>query len=155
MSTQPLKRWRVVQTVELGAQARDVWDVIGGFYTVHLWHPDITRIEVPPGQTETAALRRLVTSPGRPKTTEELVMMNNDDFHYRYKWHAGQWGEKIKNYVADLRVFDVSMAERSIVQWSSTFDYCEDALSAFYQNGLRVLQERFPLPHKINTQGAA
>jgi Polyketide cyclase / dehydrase and lipid transport len=145
MSTKPQKHWHVIQTVELGAPARDVWELIGGFYTIHLWHPDIIQTEVPPGQTETAALRRLLTFPGQPKTTEELVMMDNADFHYRYKWHSGEWGEKVKNYFADLRVFDLSMAQRSMVQWSSTFDYQEDALSAFYQNGFRVLGDRFPL----------
>jgi hypothetical protein len=155
MSANPLKHWHVVQAVELGGPARDVWELIGGFYTIHLWHPDITRTEVPPDQTQTAALRRLLTFPGQPKTTEELVMMDNDGFHYRYKWHAGQWGENVKNYVADLRVFDLSMAQRSVVQWSSTFDYSEDALSGFYLNGFRVLQERFPLPATTKRKGRA
>jgi hypothetical protein len=146
MSAKRLKRWHVVQTVELGAPACGVWELIGGFYTIHDWHPDIIRTEVPPDQTETAALRRLLTFPKQPTTTEELILMDNKDFHYRYKWHDGEWGENVKNYVADLRVFDLSLAQRCIVQWSSTFDYYEDALSAFYLNGFHVLQERFPLP---------
>lgn len=98
-------------------------------------------------------LRRLLAFSGQPKTTEELVMIDNDDFHYRYKWHAGEWGERVTNYVAHLRVFHLSMAQRSIVQWSSTFDHFEDAVSAFYENGFRVLRERFPLPHKANSRG--
>ncbi len=145
MSKKPYKPWYVVQTVELGAPASEVWKLVGGFYTIHLWHPDIARTEIPPGQTETGALRRLLTFPGQPKTTEELVLMDNDALHYRYKWHAGLWGERIKNYVADLRVFDLTMSKRSIVQWSSTFSYTEDALSEFYENGFRALQKRFPL----------
>lgn len=145
MSKKPLKPWHVVQTVELGAPAREVWRLVGGFYTINTWHPDITRTEVPPRQTETSAIRRLLTFPGQPKTTEELVMMDNENFHYRYKWHQGEWGERIKNYVADLRVFDLQMCKRSIVQWSSTFLYTEDALSEFYLNGFRALQKRFPL----------
>lgn len=145
MTTESYRDWRVVQTVELGASAKTVWDVVGGFFTIHLWHPDITKTKVPVEQTDTKEIRRLLTFPGQPKTTEELVFMDNDDFHYRYKWHAGEWGERIQNYVAEIRVFDIDMGGRCIMLWSSTFRYTEDALSDFYWNGFRALQERFPL----------
>src|SRR5262245_30850856 len=92
------KHWHVVRSVVLGAPAADVWEVIGGFYTIHEWHPDIAKTEVPSEQTRTRQLRRNLTFPGQPVTTEELVSMDNDDFHYRYKWYAGQWGEEVKNY---------------------------------------------------------
>jgi hypothetical protein len=143
---QKWKDWRVAQTVELGAAAKEVWDLIGGFYTIHKWHPDIHLTEVPPEQTETSALRRLLTFPGQPKTTEELIMMDNEHFHYTYRWHAGEWGEKVQKYVASLRVFEIDDGRRCIVQWSSTFYYFEDALHEFYWSGFRELQKRFPLP---------
>jgi hypothetical protein len=139
------KKWHVVRTVELGASAAEVWKLVGGFYTIHLWHPDITRTEVPKEQTETAAIRRLLTFPGQPKTTEELVSMNDEGCHYRYKWHADEWGERVQEYVADIRVFDLDMGQSSIMQWSSTFSYTEDALTQFYDNGFRKLRELFPM----------
>jgi hypothetical protein len=139
------KDWHVAQTVELGATAKEVWDLIGGFYTLHRWHPDIHRTEVPPEQTETSALRRLLSFPGQPKTTEELIMMDNEHFHYTYRWHAGEWGEKVQKYVASLRVFEIDDGRRCVVQWSSTFYYFEDALHEFYWNGFRALQKRFPI----------
>jgi len=97
------RHWNVTRTVELGAGRGDVWQVVGGFYTIHLWHPDITMIEIPETQTATRQLRRILTFPGQPKTTEELVSINNEDCCYRYKWHAGAWGEAVKNYHATLR----------------------------------------------------
>ena len=139
------KPWSVVQAVELGASAAAVWEVVGGFYTIHRWHPDIVQLEIPANQTEMHALRRILTFPGQPKTTEELILMDNEAFHYRYRWHSGDWGERVQKYVARLRVFDIQMGQRCIVQWSSTFEYHEDALSAFYWNGFRALQKRFPL----------
>src|SRR5438445_7526691 len=145
MNLNSYRSWRVIQTVELGAPANIVWELIGGFFTIHKWHPDIQRTEILEGQTEISAIRRLLTFPGQSKTTEQLVLMDNENLHYRYKWHAGEWGEKVKNYVADLRVFDIDMGKRSIVQWSSTFSYSEDAVSEFYWNGFRSLQELFPL----------
>ncbi|CAL2093062.1 Polyketide cyclase/dehydrase/lipid transport protein [Tenacibaculum sp. 190524A02b] len=138
------KDWRVVQSVELGASAKEVWDVIGGFFTIHEWHPDITELEVLKEQTETREIRRLLTFPGQPKAIEELVMMDNENFHYRYKWHWGQWGEAIHKYYSDLRVIDLK-GGTSMVQWVATFYYKEDAISEFYQRGFDELLRRFPV----------
>ena len=137
--------WKVVQSVELGAPAAEVWAVVGGFFTIHKWHPDIKLTEIYPNQTDMPELRRLLTFPGQPKTTEQLILMDNDNFHYRYKWFAGAWGERVQRYFADIRVFEIDMGKRSIMQWSSTFYYTEDAISEFYWNGFKALQKRFPL----------
>jgi len=142
----PYKPWRVVQSVELGATAAEVWEVVGGFFTIHHWHPDIQLTEIDARQTDMKELRRILTFPGQPKTTEQLVTMDNPGLHYRYKWHSGDWGERVKNYVADIRVFEIDEGRCSIMQWSSTFDYPTDALSEFYRNGFRELQAKFPLP---------
>jgi hypothetical protein len=141
-----MREWRVIQTVELPASADAVWDVVGGFFTMHRWHPDIVRTEILPEQTETRAIRRFLSIPGQPATTEELLMMDNDGRHYRYKWHAGPWGERVLDYVAELRVFETDAGRRCVVSWSSTFRYTEDALSQFYWNGFHSLQTMFPPP---------
>ena len=140
------RNWKVVRTVELDSSASNVWEVVGGFYTIHLWHPDIAKTEIPADQTAVPQLRRVLTFPGQPTTTEELVTMDNADFHYTYKWHAGEWGERVKNYIAHLRVFEVEQDKTCIVQWSATFTYTEDALTDFYCNGFRALQKRFGIP---------
>ncbi len=145
MADNGYKHWNVIRTVTLGARQQTVWDVIGGFYTLHLWHPDITLSEVPPEQTQTKEVRRLLTFPGQPKTTEELVSMDNDDCHYRYKWHAGPWGEAVRNYHASLRVLAGDLDQTCLVQWASEFDYPTDAISQFYENGFTALAKRFPL----------
>ncbi|HEY0312912.1 MAG TPA: SRPBCC family protein [Allosphingosinicella sp.] len=137
------QHWRVVRTVGLAAPRDAVWDLIGGFYTIHHWHPDIALTELPQEQCDTRQVRRLLTFPGQPKTTEELVMMDNDDCHYRYKWHAGQWGEEVRNYHASLRVIAGDLDAVCMVQWACEFDYPSDAISTFYGNGFRSLSERF------------
>ncbi len=137
--------WDVIRTVTLGATVTEVWDVIGGFYTIHEWHPDISISEIPADQTQTRQLRRELTFPDQPITVEELVSMDNEDFHYRYKWHQGQWGEDVRNYHASLRVLAGDLNGTCIVQWQSTFDYPSDAISDFYLNGFRELEKRFPL----------
>lgn len=138
--------WHVIRAVEVGAAAAAVWEVIGGFFTIHLWHPDIALTEISPTQTDTRQVRRILTFPGPPKTTEELVSMDNDDFHYRYKWFAGGWGERVKDYHSSLRVIAGDLDLTSIVQWQSTFSYPTDAISDFYEHGFQALLERFPMP---------
>jgi hypothetical protein len=142
------KQWHVIRSVVVGAPAAKVWDVIGGFYTIHEWHPDISKTEVPAEQTQTRQLRRILTFPGQPNTTEELVSMDNDDFHYRYKWYQGAWGEEVKNYQASLRVLAGDLDKTCIVQWESTFEYPTDAISDFYWHGFWELEKRFPLDKK-------
>ena len=139
------RQWRVVRTVELGAPAAEVWQVIGGFFTIHHWHPDIAELEILEDQTNLFAIRRRLTFPGQPKTIEELTSLDHDDHHYTYKWHAGAWGEAVSQYHASIRAFDLNEAERCVVQWSSTFVYTEDALTEFYENGFRPLRAQFPL----------
>lgn len=148
MSEEGYRNWRVVKTVELGASASEVWDVIGGFYTIHLWHPDITKLDVLGEQTAIREIRRLLTFPGQPQAIEELVSMDNENYHYRYKWHAGEWGQEIHNYYSDLRVFDLENGN-SVVQWCATFYYKEDAISEFYQNGFNELSKRFPVESEV------
>lgn len=140
------KHWHVIRSAVLGGPPEPIWELIGGFYNIHLWHPDITETEVPPDQTRHSALRRILTFPGQPKTVEQLVSVDNADFHYRYKWHAGQWGEEVKNYHASLRVLAGDLGRTSIVQWESTFDHPSDAISDFYLHGFAALEKRFPLP---------
>ena len=145
MDTPQDKHWRVIRTVELGASRDEVWELIGGFYTLHHWHPDISLTDFPPGQLDVSPVRRLLSFPGQPKTTEELVSMDNADCHYTYKWHAGTWGEAVKNYHSSLRVFAGDIDSTCVVQWIGEFDHPTDAISDFYQNGFRTLLERFPM----------
>lgn len=145
--TTPVERpFRVVQCVELGATVPIVWQVVGGFYNIHTWHPDIAKTNVPANQTSMTPLRRELTFPGQLITTEELITQDNASWYYKYKWFAGEWGERVKNYHAELRVVEIEPDRRCLVQWSSTFLYTEDAVSKFYWNGFRELQKRFPLP---------
>ena len=137
------RHWDITRTVSLAATASKVWEVIGGFYTIHEWHPDISKTEIPGNQTQMKPLRRILTFPGQPVTEEELLFMDNEDFHYRYKWHSGKWGEEVKNYHSSLRIFAGDLEKTCVVQWSCSFDNPHDAISEFYLNGFRALEQMF------------
>lgn len=145
-ATAPETHWHVVQTIGLAAPAQDVWDLVGGFLTIHTWHPDIASTEIPEGQTERHALRRFLTFPGPPvsTTTEELRFLDEAGRHYGYRWHSSAWGEEIKEYHAEIRVIETATDQQCLVQWQGWFLYSSDALSAFYRRGLEALAEHFP-----------
>jgi len=133
------------QTARINASADEVWRVVGGFYTIHKWHPVIGSTTVPPDQADTGPVRRIITLPQFGETTvEELVIYDAANRHYRYKWHSGEWGEKVKDYSADIRVFDSDNGKACIVQWESRYIYHEDPVSEFYKLGLAALQKMFP-----------
>lgn len=139
------KHWHVVHAAELGATAQEVWDLIGGFFTIHLWHPDIATTVVPDDQNSISPIRRLMTFPGQPSAIDELVILDNPGYYCRYKWFKGPWGERVQQYVSDLRVFESAMGKQCYVQWSAYFLCEEDAVSGFYLRGLDSLKKRFPL----------
>jgi hypothetical protein len=137
------RQWRVVRSTELPAAADAVWEVVGGFFNMHTWHPDIEATEFAPGQMSVSAIRRVLTIPGQLKTTEELVSIDNVGMMYSYRWVAGPWGEAVRDYLASIQVVPTEMDRRCLVQWASTFFFTEDAVSQFYQNGFRSLRMRF------------
>jgi hypothetical protein len=140
------RHWDIKRTAQFGATAREVWEVIGGFFTIHEWHPDISETHILPTQTSTRQQRRKLTFPGQDPTTEELDFLDNDNFHYRYHWYEGSWGEAVKNYKASIQVFPGDLDKSCTVVWASTFDHPTDAISEFYLNGFRALLDRFPMP---------
>lgn len=143
MNNKEYRSWDIVRSVDLNATAAQVWDVVGGFYTIHEWHPDIALCEVPNNQLSTRQIRRNLTFPGQPITTEELLFQDNDNFYYRYRWYQGQWGEEVQNYYAGIRVLDTDSDNRCIMQWACTFDYFEDGITEFYENGFKALEKIF------------
>lgn len=143
MDTSAYKDWHVVQTVKIKAAAEDVWDLVGGFFTIHTWHPDISNTEMLPKQMKKHAIRRKLTFPGQPKVVEQLVMMDNENRCYKYKWHSGPWGEKVQNYHAEIKVIETKPGKQCMVEWSSEFYYSSDALSKFYKRGFKALKKHF------------
>lgn len=143
MNTKEYKNWRVVTACELHAPASEVWNLVGGFYNINQWHPDIAISEVPEKQVEDRDIRRKLTFPGQPPTWEELVFMDNENMRYKYKWHKGEWGEMIQKYHAQIQVVGIELDKRCIMQWSSTFYFSEDGLTQFYHNGFKNLIEIF------------
>lgn len=137
------KDWHVVTTCEVYAPAAEVWEMVGGFYNINQWHPDIAISEVPEDQYKNPYIRRKLTFPGQDPTFEELVFVDNANMFYKYKWHAGQWGEEIQKYHSQIRVIEKEVGQTCIMQWSCVFYYYEDGLTQFYHNGFDGLIDMY------------
>jgi hypothetical protein len=143
LNTSDYKEWKVVKTVTLNASAKAVWKEIGGFFNMHIWHPDITRTTILPDQLDVNAIRRQKTLKGQPNVLEQLTFFDNEKMYYRYKGYKGPWGEKVRDYCAEFRIIETKPDEQCMVVWSSTFFYRKDVVSKFYKRGLKALKKRF------------
>lgn len=139
MNTTEYKNWQIVVACELHASAAEIWHLVGGFYTLSQWHPDIPLCEVCENQQEERNIRRKLTFPNQEPTYEELVFMDNEQMRYTYKWQKGAWGEITKNYHAQIQVVATELNKKCLVQWSSKFYATEDSVTEFYKNGLKNL----------------
>jgi hypothetical protein len=143
LNTTGYRNWRIIQTVKLNAPAKEVWDLVGGFYTMHTWHPDIAQTNLVPKQTKTHDIKRQLIIPRQPKVVEKLVTYDGENMYYKYMWHKGRWGKKVQNYRSEIRVIETVADKKCIVQWSASFYYSSDALSKFYKRGFKALKKRF------------
>lgn len=143
INTSNYKNYKLFTEVELSAPASEVWDLVGGFYPIHHWHPDISLSEVPEDQGNERDIRRKLTFPGQDPTWEELVSMDNANMCYRYKWYQGTWGEMVQKYHAEIMVYELKPGETCVMRWSSTFFFSEDGLTAFYNHGYDNLIKKF------------
>ncbi len=140
-----LRRWHSIETAEIAASASAVWEVVGGFFTMHLWHPDIESTEIVPSQVDDHGIQRFLTFPGPPvsTTTEELVSLDEERLGYRYRWVAGHWGEVVQQYHSALDVIETAPDVSCLVRWQGWFLDDSDAVSDFYRRGLDSLSQRF------------
>ncbi len=143
LNTSDYEHFSVVKTVKLDAPASEVWKLVGGFYNMHLWHPDVTKTTILPDQLKVGAIRRRLRIKKKPKVLEQLTFLDNEKMVYKYRGYKGPWGEKVRDYCAEIRVLETKVGEECMVHWSANFFYFEDPVSKFYKRGLKALKRRF------------
>ena len=135
--------WEVITACELNASAAEVWYLVGGFYNIHHWCPDIETSVVQEGQGEDRNIRREIAFPNQPLAWEELEFMDNKNMLYKYKWYKGAWGESVQKYHSQIQVVETELGKKCILKWSAKFFHDSDAITGFYHNGFNFLIEKF------------
>jgi hypothetical protein len=131
-------RDRIQRWVSLPVAPEKVWAEIGGFGAIAGWHPDVVSAEVV--EIEGAVHRHVRTSDDG-LTLERLV--ETGPHHYTY--------EIVESHLplADHRATLSCVAEKGgcRVFWAAMFEptdeSADDIVTAFYEDGLRALRERF------------
>ena len=136
--TTKLKHFEITQSVSIQTPADDIWKLIGDFFTIHTWHPDITTTKVD------GPLSRQVFFPGQYiNTVEQMTLYDPSKRIYSYKNVGGDWGKEVRNYESKLSVIEDNNGKSSIVTWSGSFDSINDGVTNFYRKGLDSLAELF------------
>ncbi len=135
---------RVAMTQKLSPSAETVWNRIGGFDTLHEWHPAIDRTEM--DGSGIGAMRNLFLV-GGGNVTERLDVEDAAGRSYTYSILSSPL--PVGNYTATLRV-EEDPAGGCTVHWSSTFDpagaseaEAVAAIEGIYEGGFTAMQAAF------------
>ncbi len=131
-------RDRIQRWVLLPTPPEKVWAEIGGFGAIADWHPGVTSAEVVEIEGE---VHRHLRAPDGGLTLERLIETGR--LHYTY--------EIVESHLplAEHRATLSCVAEGGgcHVFWSAMFEptdeSADDIVSAFYEDGLRALRERY------------
>ena len=139
-----ISHFNIFQSVRINAPADDVWNIVGEFYSLHLWHPLIrSTIKL---NTTGSIVRHLIFADENGQTldiVEKLLTYDHYNREYRYKNIGGIWGNIQENYEGKLNVIEDNNGQASIVTWSGSFDALEDGSTEFYRKGLESLANFF------------
>lgn len=106
----------VEMTLHLAASAQTVWKRIGGFATLHEWHPTIEQTEM---DGAGVGARRTLFLDGGGKVIERLE--DEDPVGRSYTYTIVESPLPVANYLATIRV-EPEGADGCTVHWSSTFE---------------------------------
>ena len=134
----------VKKDVILNGSVEDVWDVIGDFGNMTVWHPAITSTQLAGSKTP----RRLLILGDGSIVRNELIDAI-DGQSYTYKLMSAPL--PITNYVATLSVESVG-TNKTRVEWTGSFDAAsgtskkeaKSTVEGFYQAGFNNLKKMFP-----------
>ena len=136
---------KVSMSMNLGEQAKTVWDMIGGFNALPDWHPAVQRSEIEGDGTGSIRTLHLV---GGGTITERLEQQDEDGRSYSYSILSGPL--PVANYTATIRLKDAPDGSGCVVEWESDFEPAgapeTDAVKAIqgvYAAGLDNLKKMF------------
>jgi hypothetical protein len=131
-------------SVELGAPADRVWQLIGGFHSLPDWLPYIRSSVMSEGGRV-----RTLTSDANERIVERLESFDNRNRTYSYSFIESPF--PATNYLATLSVRQAGDPQRTIVEWSGRFEPVgvsdNDVITLFhgiYRTGLNALRTVFP-----------
>ncbi|MDG3002549.1 SRPBCC family protein [Paludisphaera mucosa] len=130
-------------SLELPVPPEEVWRLIGGFGTLHDWHPVISGSEV----SEGGRVRRLTTS-GGDVIVERLEAFDEAGRSYSYSFIESPF--PVSKYRATLRVREADDGRGSRVDWSGEFlpdgvtdEEAVELFQGIYNGGLKAIADIF------------
>lgn len=131
----------ISKSVDLGADAATVWEVVGDFNSLADWHPAVSQSRL----EDNGILRRLVLADGG-EIVERLE--NRDNAARRYSYSITEAPLPVADYLASLGVTETAGGCR--VDWSGRFTVSgaseAEALAiigGIYDAGLNALRQRY------------
>jgi len=108
---------QVIFRADLGAPAKDVWDLIGRFESLPRWHPLVAACTLE-REKDGSVLRHIRLHDGTPIVNRETA---RSDTAYSYSYELVEGPLSVVFYRSTLRLIDRGN-DRCTLDWASTFD---------------------------------
>ena len=136
---------KVSMSMNVGAEAKAVWDMIGGFNALPDWHPAIVRSEI---EEDAEGSVRTLHLAGGGKVVERLDKHDEEERSYSYSIVSSPL--PVANYSATIRLKDSPDGDGCVVEWESDFEAqgapegdAVKAIQDVYTAGLDNLRKMF------------
>ncbi len=136
---------KVSMSMDLGAQGKTVWDLIGGFNALPDWHPAVEKSEIVGDGKGSVRTLHLV---GGGTITERLEQLDDEGKSYSYSILSSPL--PVANYTSTIRLSEAADGSGCVVEWESDFQADgapeSDAIQAIegvYAAGLENLKKMF------------
>jgi mxaD protein len=136
-----MEQVEVKTSAKLNAPAARIWERVGGWGTIHEWHPAIEATAV---ESDAVGGHRTITLGDGATIKERLDNMDPGSMTYAYTWIEHPM--PLDEYQGTIRVADNGDGT-STMHWSSTFvprdapaDELRESIAGIYQAGYDALQ---------------
>jgi hypothetical protein len=135
---------KALAAIDISSSPREVWQLIGGFNSLHDWLSYIPKSEL----SEAGRVRHLTTLKGET-IVERLEVFDNTARSYSYSIIQAPF--PVTGYLSTLRVTPAGDGKGSRVEWAAVFtpstDLSDEQVSGifqgFFEEGLKELASRF------------
>lgn len=138
----------VYRSSVIDAPVGKVWDTIRDFNALPAWHPAIadSRIENDEPSDRVGCIRNFNLKDDGGNIREQLLTLS--DVTHTCTYSILESPMPVENYVATLKLTEITDGARTFIEWSADFDTPEEAAmhelvgDAVFAGGMHALQEK-------------
>lgn len=117
---------RIFVSAVIDAPAEKVWAQVRDFNNLPEWHPKFSRSHIEGGQPsdQVGCIRKFDIAGGGGTIRERLLELSDVEYSFRYCILTSPL--PVKNYVAQLTLYPVTVGDKTVGIWTAEFEVTND-----------------------------